>query len=105
LATLTYLKLFKGASQDELTNSKIEEEAKRCVVLAVKVPTVINFDEVLELDAIKYLKDKKKEVFDFMTLFTQTDAKDFSSKIETFNKLISEENLTLEEVLKKKQYV
>ena len=46
------------------------------------MPTVINFDEVLDLDAIKHLKAKKKEVFDFMSLFTSTDAKDFSSKID-----------------------
>ena len=56
----------------------MEDDAKRCVLLAVKVPTVINFEEVLDLDAIKYLKGKKKEVFDFMSLFTSTDAKDFA---------------------------
>jgi glutaredoxin-related protein len=66
---------------------------------------VINFDEVLELDAIKYLQGKKKEVFDFMSLFTSTDTKDFSAKIEQFKNLIAEERLTLDEVLKKKQYV
>ena len=43
----------------------------------MKVPTVINFEEVLDLDAIKYLKGKKKEVFDFLSLFTSTDAKEF----------------------------
>jgi hypothetical protein len=53
-------------------------------VLAVKVPTVINFNEVLTLDTIKHLQAKKKEVFDFMSLFTSTDAKDFSTKIESF---------------------
>jgi hypothetical protein len=88
-----------------LSKNSIEEEAKRCVILAVKVPTVINFDEVLELDAIKYLQGKKKEVFDFMSLFTSTDTKDFSAKIEQFKNLIAEERLTLDEVLKKKQYV
>lgn len=40
-----------------------------------------------------------------MSLFTSTDAKDFSQKVTQFQKLISEERLTLDEVLKKKQYV
>ena len=61
----------------ELDEQKVEDDAKRCVLLAVKVPTVINFEEVLDLDAIKYLKGKKKEVFDFLSLFTSTDAKEF----------------------------
>ena len=83
----------------------MEDDAKRCVLLAVKVPTVINFEEVLNLDAIKYLKGKNREVFDFMSLFTSTDAKDFTQKVKQFEKLISDERLTIEEVLKKKQYV
>lgn len=80
--TVAYLKQFKGASDKELEQFKVEEDAKRCVLLAVKVPTVINFEEVLNLDAIKYLKGKNREVFDFMSLFTSTDAKDFTKKVE-----------------------
>lgn len=75
------------------------------MVLAIKVPTVINFEEVLDLDTIKYLKGKNKEVFDFMSLFTSTDAKDFSQKVSQYSKLITDERLTMDEVLKKKQYV
>ena len=39
-----------------MVTDKVEDEAKRCVILAIKVPTVINFEEVLALDAIKYLQ-------------------------------------------------
>jgi hypothetical protein len=42
-------------SESEMSSKKIEEEAKRGVILAIKVPTVINFEEVLTLDAIKFL--------------------------------------------------
>jgi hypothetical protein len=42
-----------------MSSNKVEEDAKRCVILAVKVPTVINFEEVLALDAIKYLSGVK----------------------------------------------
>jgi hypothetical protein len=53
-----------------LAANKIEHEAKRCVLLGVKVPTVIDFADILQLNAVKYLSGKDKEVFDFMSLFT-----------------------------------
>jgi hypothetical protein len=55
-SALALLKLYKGASEQEFIEHGVDEDAKRCVVLAIKVPTIINFDEVLNLDAIKRLK-------------------------------------------------
>jgi hypothetical protein len=52
-----YLKLFQKSNDAELTSHKIENEAKRCVVLAIKVPTVIDFADILALNAMKYLKE------------------------------------------------
>jgi hypothetical protein len=46
-----------------------------------------------------------KEVFDFITLFNTTDAKEFGLKVGQYKDLICSERLTIEEVLKKKQYV
>lgn len=63
----------------------MEEEARRLVLLAVKVPSVINLEEVLNLDAVKLLQAQSKEVFDFINLFTQTDAKDFSNKVSQYS--------------------
>jgi hypothetical protein len=37
-------------------SNKVEEEAKRCVILAIKVPTIINLEEVLSLNAVKHLQ-------------------------------------------------
>ena len=51
-----YLKLYEGANANELSSSNVDEDAKRCVILAIKVPTVINFEDVLDLDAIKNLQ-------------------------------------------------
>ena len=50
-----YLKLYEGANANELSSNNVEDDAKRCVILAIKVPTVINFEDVLDLDAIKHL--------------------------------------------------
>jgi hypothetical protein len=40
-----------------MMKNKVEEQAKRCVILAIKCQTVINFEEVLDLDSIKNLKE------------------------------------------------
>lgn len=55
-ATMALLKEFQGSNESEMNTHKVEDDAKRCVLLAVKVPNVINFEEVLDLDAIKYLQ-------------------------------------------------
>ena len=72
---IAYLKLFQKCSEAELSTFKIEHEAQRCVILGVKVPIVIDFADILQLNAVKYLQGKNKEVFDFMSLFTSTDSK------------------------------
>lgn len=71
----------------------------------MKVPTVIDFADILQLNAVKYLSGKDKEVFDFMSLFTSTDSKQFESKVKNFSKLMGDEKLDLEDIIKKKQYV
>ena len=51
-----YLRLFEKANQQELTSHNIDAEARRCVILAIKVPTEVDFGETLKLNAIKYLQ-------------------------------------------------
>jgi len=102
---MAYLKLFQKSTDQELAAFKIEHDAKRCVILGVKVPTVIDFKDILNLNAVKYLNGKDKEVFDFMSLFTSTDSKQFEGKVKSFQRLMDEEKLGIEEVIRKKQYV
>lgn len=75
------------------------------MILGVKVPTVIDFADILQLTTVKHLQAKDKEVFDFMNLFTTTDSKQFQAKVKTFSKLMEEEKLDVEDVIRKKQYV
>lgn len=84
---------------------QVEREAKRCVILAVKVPTVIDFADILQLTTVKHLQAKDKEVFDFLNLFTTTDSKQFPAKVKGFTRLMEEEKLNMDDVIKKKQYV
>lgn len=90
---IAYLKLFQKSTEQELNAHKIEQQAKRCVILGVRVPTVIDFADILQLTAVKHLQGNKdmKEVFDFMSLFTSTEAKEFEGKVKNFTKLMSEE--------------
>jgi len=102
---LAYLRLFQKCSEQEIAQFNIEPEAQRCVILGVIVPTVIDFADILQLKAVKSLQGKNKEVFDFMSLFTQTDSKEFEAKVKTFQRLLSDEKLEIADVIRKKQYV
>ena len=62
-AYLHYLKLFAQASEEEMNKENVEKAAINCIILAVKVPSVINFAEVQEVKAIKYL-DKVNELIE-----------------------------------------
>ena len=56
-----YLRLFKKQlSNKEL--GEIEADARRCVILAIKAVDVINFEELLELPAIKQMSGKNQDV-------------------------------------------
>ena len=45
--SVAYLKLFNKCSELELAAQNIENVAQRCVLLGVKVPTVIDFADIL----------------------------------------------------------
>ena len=62
----------------------LENEARRCVILAIKARDVINFEELLELSAINKLQGANQEVLDFLGLFINTNAKDFSVQMSKF---------------------
>lgn len=74
---IAYLKLFQRSPATELEENKVEREAKRCVILGVRVPTVIDFADILQLTAVKHLQGRETAVFDFMSLFTSTDSAQF----------------------------
>ena len=40
-----------------------------------------------------------------MSLFTSTNSKDFAEKVKGYKDLVQKENLKMEEIIKKKQYV
>ena len=99
-----YLKLFKKKlSAAEMKTT--ERDTRRCVILAIKAVDVINFEELLDLQAIKQLTGTHQEVSKLLNLFTSTDAKKFEAQLGQFETLMEEEGLTKEELIIKKSYV
>lgn len=96
-----YCSLFEKATKEEL--AAIEKDVHSCVVLAVKAPSVVNFEELQDMKALKSIQEK--EAYKFLDLFTSTSAKDFSSKLSQFEKLMKTENISREEAIQKKSYV
>jgi len=71
----SYLKLYDA--KDALAST--EDDARRCVILAIKAVDVINFAELLDLPAIKQLTDKHAKVFSLLNLFTTASAAEFKT--------------------------
>jgi ribosomal protein L14E/L6E/L27E len=97
--------LWESDSDAQIQQSKIEVEARRCVILAIIDPKVINFDEVLSLKAIKHLQSKDKEIFDLISAFTLNNTKDFITNVKKFEKLLKSEKIDMDQVIQKKQYI
>jgi len=64
-----YLRQFE-LDKNTANMAPIEPHARRCVILAIKTTKVINFEELLDLKAIKALESKHQDVFKFLNLFT-----------------------------------
>ena len=65
----TYMKLF-AESDGQAVLSQTENDARRCVILAIKAVDIINFAELVNLPAIKQLTQNYSKVFSLLNLFT-----------------------------------
>lgn len=97
-----YLRLYE-ADDSELASAS--DDARRCVIMAIKAVDVINFAELVELPAIKQLMEKHAKVFALLNLFTQASAQDFQAKLSEYRDLMTNEGLTEHELVIKKSYV
>jgi hypothetical protein len=79
--------------------------ARRCLVLAIKAKSVINFEELLALKAVKTLTTKDKELHEFFSLFITTDASNFKGQMQKYAKTMASEHITQEEAITKKSYL
>ena len=54
---MAFLRLFEKASDQELETAHIEVEAAKCMILSVKVPTIVDFKSFFTLKAIKFMSN------------------------------------------------
>lgn len=94
-----YLNDFSAAQSKEL-----EKEAHRCVILAIKARDMITFEELQNIPAVNQLQSSNKEVHEFLSLFTNSDAKGFKKDLPKFNTFLKNENLDKDELIRKKSY-
>jgi len=73
--------------------------------LAIKAPDVINFEELLELNAVKNMQGTNKQVVEFLGLFTTSGAKDFQESLVQYKDLMAKEGLEKQDVILKKSYL
>jgi hypothetical protein len=85
--------------------AEIENDSRRCVILAIKAVDVINFAELLALPAIQQLTQKHAQVSSLLNLFTSASAQDFKTRLNEYSDLMSNEGLTEDELVIKKSYV
>lgn len=71
-----YVKLFKDGDKAGIESA--QNEARRCIILAIKAVDVINFAELVDLPAIKDLQQKNQELIKLLNLLTQGSAKEFA---------------------------
>jgi hypothetical protein len=62
---------------------------------AIKAPEIINFEEILLIDAVNDLKNSAKGLYSLVELYIQKDIKVFKKEIEKMKKLLKEKNLSM----------
>lgn len=90
---------------DAKNASKYQKEAEKLIVNAVKGPQVINFEEILLIEAVQDLKKSSKELFEFVDLFLKDDVATFKKNIAKMNKLMEAQQITVDQATLKKQYI
>ena len=98
------MKMYDG-SDGAAVLAQTENDARRCVILAIKAVDIINFAELVNLPAIKQLTQNYSKVFSLLNLFTQTSAQEFKQQLTQYADLMSSEGLTEQELVVKKSYV
>lgn len=96
------LKLYE---ESDAAIATTEDDARRCVILAIKAVDVINFAELVDLPAIKQLTSKHTKVFALLELFSTATAQEFKTKMNEYRDLMTNEGLTEQELVVKKSYV
>ncbi|KAF9111979.1 hypothetical protein BGX27_004160 [Mortierella sp. AM989] len=92
---LKYLTSFNGAS--ELDSQKLQ--ATRAVSESLALPEVLNFENLLKIDAVQHLKSEK--VYELLSVFMSGNVQDYRGLVAKNGGLIKELGLDEDETLRK----
>ena len=84
-----YIRLIENSE-----DASAEDDARRCVILAIKAVDIINFAELVELPAIQQLTKKHAKVSSLLGLFNTATASEFKGKLAEYKDLMASEGLT-----------
>jgi len=62
---------------------------------AIRAPEIINFEEILLIDAVKDLQKSAKALYSLVELYIQKDIKVFKKEIEKMKKLLKEKDISM----------
>jgi translation initiation factor 3 subunit M len=90
---------------DSKSSSKYQKDAEKLIANAIKGPQVIQFEEIMLIEAVQDLKKSSKELFEFVDLFLKADVAAFKKNVSKMNKLMETQKIQLDQAIMKKQYI
>ena len=55
----------------------LESDTQRLINLAIKVPSIVNFEEIKQINPVKAMEKWNKDLFEFFNLFIKDDSQNF----------------------------
>ncbi|KAF9898034.1 hypothetical protein BX616_004584, partial [Lobosporangium transversale] len=93
---LKYLNTFNSQTA-ELDSQK--DHAKRAIVESIALPEVLNFENLLKVDAIQHIKSEK--AYELLSVFMNGNVQDYRALTAKYSGLVQELELNEEEALRK----
>ncbi|KAI1321041.1 hypothetical protein EDD11_008622 [Mortierella claussenii] len=93
---LKYLTSFNG---DNAQLDAQKAHATRAIVDSISLPEVLNFENLLKIDAVQHIKSEK--AYELLSVFMSGNVQDFRALVAKYSGLIQELGLDSEETLRK----
>ena len=84
---------------------KMTTQAEQFVIAALKSPEVINFEEIMLLNAVKELKQSSQKIFNLVNAVTSAEIKAFTKELDSYKALLEQHKITRDMLLEKKRFI
>jgi len=97
-----FVQLFQGEKEPALSAQKVQEATVELLKDALQLPSVIQFDDILALDAVKTCaKGKQAKLIELCKLFLNGDVKDLDSFHKKNEAVFKEHDINFQEAMAK----